>query len=182
MLSPYGCMQYVSGAWTGKDAYVYLNGSWVQFSDLYHPIRSGVIMPMYSADYRSNLSRGTLEITAEGPRIHADAASSSWIEGYLEQPIWIDGEHQSMLVTMTGRGYMLNAGLVSDLTHAITSQSGNFVKYGSGGQATSRTNYQVTVDISDLYQGGWYYFAWRTAGSGQDSYAGNMTINDLCFE
>ena len=156
----------------------------------YHPIRSGEVSSMYTIGFKKNNNSCTYELTDTGPKIHSPAASSSWCEGYFEEPIYLKPEWTKMVVTMTGRGYCLTAGLMTDLSLAYTSTTGNMIVYKDGGRATTRTNQVYEIDISSLTEiinpndpsTYTFYFAFRTAGSGADNYVGNLTINDLYFE
>lgn len=156
----------------------------------YHPIRNGEISSMYTFGFKKQHNSCSYEITDTGPKIHSPAASSSWCEGYFEEPIYLDPYWTKMVVTITGRGYALTAGLMKDLSLAYTSASTNMVVYVNGGQATTRTEVKYEIDISELLYtydpndptSVEYYFAFRTAGSGASNYQGNLTINDLYFE
>lgn len=153
----------------------------------FYPIHNGTIANIYTYDYHSNLASGTSSyVPGTGPTINAAKASSSWIEGYLNEPIHLEKGMSKMVVTYTGKGYMLTVGLKTDVSLAYTSVSGNFVVYNDGGRNTQRTNYTVTLDISEMVANAVnnntsYYFAFRTAGSG-GNYTGTMTIYDLYFE
>ena len=153
----------------------------------FYPINNGTIAGIYTYDYQSNLASGTSSyVPGTGPTINAAKASSSWIEGYLNEAVNLERGFSKMIVTYTGKGYMLTVGLKKNISATYTSVSGNFAVYNNGGRNTQRTNYTVTLDIKTIVDdvvnnGTPYYFAFRTAGSG-GNYTGTMTIHDLHFE
>ena len=152
----------------------------------YHPINNYIVDQHYTFSYQKQHNSCSGDISETGPHIYAPAASSSWVEGYLEEPMHLEKWMTNMIVKYTGKGYALCVGLKEDLTASFTSASVSYTVYNNGGQATQRTNYTVIVPIRDaiarLYDNKEYYFTFRTAGSGQNNYKGNLTIHDLYFE
>lgn len=152
----------------------------------YHPINNYIIDSHYTFHHQAQKTASTSDISATGPHIYSPGQSSSWVEGYLDQPMHIEKWMKNMKVKITGRGYALCVGLKTNITDSYTSASAGYVVYANGGQATSRTDYTLTVDISSIartieYDTNNYYFTFRTAGS-SSPYVGNMTVHDLYFE
>lgn len=171
------CAQYINSTWVSKDAYIYQNNAWRQFSDTYHPLIKTMtgettfttqIVPPQEPVFK--LGNGDDAPTsgdfygvytqAAGVHIYSRVTSATYnpVKFYFTQPFSINGNVNTLRVVWNGEGSG-NAESVDSRFGLISEIGGDWVISYREPSHSAFPRKTTDLDISAIAPGNYYFQA-----------------------